>query len=114
MDTLTFYKCLADETRLLCLLLIQSEGELCVCELTHALELSQPKISRHLARLRRCGLLADHKERQWVFYSIHSKLPRWASTVLEVTATAPNKALETCKKRLAAQGDRPQRQNDCC
>jgi ArsR family transcriptional regulator len=51
-ETDAFFKMLADSTRLRCLLLMQAEGELCVCELTHALNLSQPKISRHLAHLR--------------------------------------------------------------
>jgi len=44
MNPVNFYKCLADETRLLSLLLIDKEGELCVCELTDALDVSQPKI----------------------------------------------------------------------
>ena len=57
MEPVQFYKCLADETRLKSLLLIEKEQELCVCELMAALEESQPKISRHLAQLRKCGLL---------------------------------------------------------
>ncbi|HFD79984.1 MAG TPA: ArsR family transcriptional regulator, partial [Gammaproteobacteria bacterium] len=39
----TFFKALADQTRLRCLVLLQQEGELCVCELTHALGMIQPK-----------------------------------------------------------------------
>ena len=61
-ETLTppiVFKCLADDTRARMTLLIAREGELCVCELTHALELSQPKISRHLAQLREAGILMD-------------------------------------------------------
>ena len=48
-ETDSFFRMLANSTRLRCLMLMQAEGELCVCELTHALNLSQPKISRHLA-----------------------------------------------------------------
>lgn len=44
MNPLPFYKALADETRLRCLLLIQREGELCVCELVAALDEIQPKM----------------------------------------------------------------------
>lgn len=44
-----FFKLLADETRVRCLLMIAREQNLCVAELTAALEESQPKISRHLA-----------------------------------------------------------------
>lgn len=47
-----FFKLVADDTRLRCLLLLVQEGELCVCELMTALNESQPKISRHLALLR--------------------------------------------------------------
>jgi len=57
MTPLEFFKCLADETRLKCVLPIVAEGELCVCEFTTALGESEPRISRHLAQLRRCGLL---------------------------------------------------------
>ena len=46
MQPVDFYKCLADATRLRCLLLIHEEQELCVCELTAALDEIQPKVSR--------------------------------------------------------------------
>ena len=49
LHPVTFFKALADETRLKSLLLILQEQELCVCELVAALADSQPKISRHLA-----------------------------------------------------------------
>ncbi|MDX9688544.1 ArsR/SmtB family transcription factor, partial [Halopseudomonas formosensis] len=57
----TVFKCLADETRIRLMLLITREEELCVCELTCALNESQPKVSRHLAQLRNCGLLEDRR-----------------------------------------------------
>lgn len=81
-----FYRSLADETRLRCLVLLAAEGELCVCELTHAIDTIQPKISRHLAMLRNSGLVADRKRGQWVFYSISPNLPEWAWAVLRSTA----------------------------
>ena len=77
-----FFKCLADETRCRSLLLIQQETELCVCELMAALDESQPKISRHLAQLRKCGRMEDRRQGQWVFYRIHPDLPAWMITVL--------------------------------
>ena len=82
-----FFKMLADNTRLRALLLLQLEGELCVCELTHALELSQPKISRHLAQLRESGLVRVRREGVWVYYQINPALPTWAMTVLQETVT---------------------------
>ena len=73
-----FFPALADPTRLRCLLLLASEGELCVCELTHALDVSQPKISRHLATLREAGIVDDRREGLWIHYRIHHDLPAWA------------------------------------
>ncbi len=79
------FRALADATRLRCLVLLQREGELCVCELTHALDVSQPKISRHLAQLREAGLVADRREGLWVHYRLHPQLPAWAGAVLTAT-----------------------------
>jgi|UniRef100_UPI00404850A9 ArsR family transcriptional regulator len=78
-----FFKCLADDTRLRCVTLLHQEGKLCVCELTAALALSQPKISRHLALLRQSGLLLDSREGQWVYYRINPDLPSWAYPLLD-------------------------------
>ncbi len=83
-----YFKALSDETRLRCLMLIYAAGELCVCELTAALELSQPKISRHLAQLRQIGLLVDSRSSHWVYYKINPALPAWASAVLATTVQA--------------------------
>ena len=81
-----FFQLLSDATRLRCLMLMQQEGELCVCELTHALGIIQPKISRHLASLRDAGLVLDRRQGQWVYYRIHPDLPMWARQVIETTA----------------------------
>ena len=88
MSPAQFFKCLSDETRLRCVALLQKQGKLCVCELTAALDLSQPKISRHLALLRQCGLLLDSREGQWVYYQINTKLPDWAFPILANALTA--------------------------
>ncbi len=81
------FKALADDTRLRCLMLLANEGELCVCELTQATGVSQPKISRHLAALRRLEIVADRRRGLWVFYSINPALPAWARNVLRTAAT---------------------------
>lgn len=109
-----FYKCLADDTRLRSLMLIQLEGELCVCELMEALQESQPKISRHLAQLRNCGLLTDRRQGQWVFYSINELLPDWAQLVLQITATENLEHIAADLGCLAQMGDRPERVENCC
>lgn len=109
-----FYKCLSDETRLRTLLLIRQNGELCVCELVEALELSQPKISRHLATLRQCGLLQDRRNGQWVFYRLHPQLPDWCLGVLAQTAEDNQSYVKPDQKRLQTMTDRPDRAALCC
>ncbi|NNH16380.1 metalloregulator ArsR/SmtB family transcription factor [Acinetobacter sp. ANC 4282] len=64
MDQVDFFKCLADQTRLDILMLIVKQSERCVCDLTASLDLSQPKISRHLALLRTSGVLQDRRQGQ--------------------------------------------------
>ena len=78
-----FFQLLSDDTRLRCLLLMQQEGELCVCELVHALGLIQPKVSRHLAALRDAGVVTDRRSGQWIYYQINPDLPAWAHQVIE-------------------------------
>jgi len=109
MTPTQFFKCLADETRLRCITLLQHEGRLCVCELTAALALSQPKISRHLASLRQCGMLLDSREGQWVFYQINPDLPAWTQPVLQAAllAVANNGQLTEDLERLKKMTNRP-------
>lgn len=101
------FKSLADETRARATLLITREGELCVCELMCALDDSQPKISRHLAQLRACGLLLDRRQGQWVYYRLNPQLPAWVHEVLKLTLDANAEWLAQDSARLAAMGDRP-------
>ncbi|WP_376697429.1 metalloregulator ArsR/SmtB family transcription factor [Wenzhouxiangella sp. EGI_FJ10305] len=105
MTTERFFRALADRTRLDCLLLLLGEREMCVCELVHALALSQPKVSRHLAQLRDAGIVADERRGQWVYYRLHPVLPDWSRKVLETVRE--DQALEDYRKRLAAMPDRP-------
>lgn len=61
------FKALSDPTRLRLLSLL-SEGEVCVCFLCEVLKLVQPKVSRHLAYLKRAGLVKSHREGKWIYY----------------------------------------------
>jgi len=83
----SLFNALSNPIRLRCILLMQAQGELCVCELTYALALSQPMISRHLAVLKESGLVTDRREGQWVYYQINQKLPQWINSVMQTTAT---------------------------
>ncbi|SMF47552.1 transcriptional regulator, ArsR family [Alteromonadaceae bacterium Bs31] len=109
MTPLTLYKCLSDETRLVCTQLIFLENELCVCELMEAMSLSQPKISRHLAQLRECGVLRDRRQERWVFYQLSTELPQWAAEHIESAAQADALRLKTLRQKLQTMKHRPQR-----
>lgn len=85
MNPLILYKALAEETRLKSLLLMQSQGELCVCDLMQALGLSQPKVSRHLAELRKNSIVLDERRGKWVHYRINPDLPQWVKDILALT-----------------------------
>lgn len=114
MNPVTLFKCLGDETRLQCLLLVHQEGELCVCELTAALGEIQPKISRHLAQLRSCELVTDRRQGQWIFYRINPALPPWAQQIINVTLENNGNFLQASRENLAAMGGRPERISACC
>ena len=63
------FKALSDETRLKLVVLLYKR-ELCVCQIEAALGISQTKASRHLAILRRAGLLKSRREGLWVYYTL--------------------------------------------
>lgn len=113
LDANSLFSALSNEIRLRCLMLLQLEGELCVCELTHALELSQPMISRHLALLRDAGLANDRREGQWVYYSINPDLAVWVVDVLATTAKA-NKSHPPFSEDLSALREMPNRPGSAC
>lgn len=111
MNPNSFFKALADETRLRCLVLIIAEGPLCVCEFCHAMSLSQPKVSRHLAMLRRLHVVKDERQGLWVFYKLHPGLSKWMRVALEQAAdglVAENRFMAD-RRRLAGMTGRPSR-----
>ena len=70
-QTVDIFKALSDETRLRILhLFIKSGEELCVCELTDSLEVTQYNVSRHLKVLATAGLLDREKEGRWVYFKL--------------------------------------------
>jgi len=82
------FAALADPIRLRCLALIVAEGELCVCELVQALDLPQPKISRHLASLRDAGVLSDRRDAQWVLYARDPEMADWVHKAVDAAVLA--------------------------
>ncbi|WP_457675586.1 metalloregulator ArsR/SmtB family transcription factor [Thiolapillus sp.] len=85
MEASTLFKAMSDTTRLRCILLLASHGELCVCDLTRVLGLPQPRVSHHLGNLRQAGLVQDRRQGPWIFYRLHPDLPGWALAVIEAT-----------------------------
>jgi ArsR family transcriptional regulator len=107
------FQLLSDETRLRSILLMKQEGELCVCELVHALGLIQPKISRHLATLRDAGVVLDRRQGQWIYYKLNPDLPDWATTVIDAMAAEAVNRLPF-RDDLALLAEMPNRPNAAC
>ena len=109
MDPLVLFKALSDATRLRCIVLLATSGELCVCELAYALELQQPKISHHLGALRKAGLVSDRKAGLWTYYRIGPDLPDWARGVIEaaVHGAETEKLYAADRQALEAMPNRP-------
>lgn len=68
-DLLVMLKALSEEIRLRIIKLLEG-GELCVCDIVGALDMSQPKISFHLNTLKEAGFIKDRKQGRWTHYSL--------------------------------------------
>jgi len=64
------FKALSDESRLRIISLLFNSGELCVCDIEDVMGCTQTKVSRHLAYLRKAGLVDDRRQGLWMLYSI--------------------------------------------
>jgi len=83
-DELLFFRALADYTRLRLINLLGND-EVCVCFFVEVLKTNQPKISRHLAYLRRAGVVAARREGKWMHYRlVEPSDPRAARIFQEV------------------------------
>jgi ArsR family transcriptional regulator len=101
-----FFQALGDRTRLRLLNLIGGQ-ELCVCYFVEVLEQPQPKISRHLAYLRRAGLVAARREGKWMHYRLVTPPLAGAARILEET-------LSSLRTDKAMQKDRALLAKACC
>lgn len=102
------FKALADATRLRILALLVG-GEICVCEIHGALKLPQPTVSRHLAYLRRSGLVTTRREGLW----IHYRLAALDDMVLRTLTDIVKHAL-THVDTIARDGERLRKATGCC
>ena len=100
------FKTLADPTRLRLLNLL-AWGETCVCELTDTLRVVQPKVSRHLASLKRAGLVEARRDGKWMYY-------RWAQHGDPLVRHVLGGLREWMARDDAMNGERQRRQKVCC
>ena len=96
-----FFAALADRTRLR-LLNLMTDGEVCVCFLAETLGTNDPKISRHLAYLKRAGLVVGRRDGKWMHYSIRPPQNPKARVILDATLAMfrSDKSMENDRKRL--------------
>jgi ArsR family transcriptional regulator len=101
-----FFSALADRTRLR-LLNLMRDGEVCVCFLADTLETNDPKISRHLAYLKRAGLVSGRRDGKWMHYRINEPKEKHLREVFEATMNMlrADREMELDRKRLV---------NVCC
>jgi ArsR family transcriptional regulator, arsenate/arsenite/antimonite-responsive transcriptional repressor len=105
-DLVRLFAALADPTRLRILNLMQSR-EVCVCYFVEILEQGQPKISRHLAYLRRAGIVAARRDGKWMHYSIDWPEDARGRAILEAT-------LKSFKADREMQTDLARLDRACC
>jgi len=86
----TLFAALAEPTRLTILnLLAESQGEVCVCDLTESFNLGQPTISHHLRILKEAGLVTGDKRGKWVYYALVKNKKEEIVTLLERVLASP-------------------------
>ena len=100
-DLIMIFKALSDETRLRIIKLL-AQGELCVCDITAALDLVQPKVSFHLSALKEAGLIRDRKQGKWIHYSLNDKDLFRRMLILSACERMQNSAVSEDRKRLEA------------
>jgi len=94
-------RALADETRLQMLELLADHPELCVCDLEHALGISQSKASRHLRYLHNARLLDDRREGVWIYYRLADDLePPLRDILAKAREALDPEAASTLHERL--------------
>jgi ArsR family transcriptional regulator, arsenate/arsenite/antimonite-responsive transcriptional repressor len=103
-----FFKALADATRLRILGLLLT-GEVCVCHIHESLKIPQSKASRHLAYLRRAGLVDTRREGLW----IHYRMAQLSDPVLQTISQAVAHGLAHMDV-VHRDADRLARKNGCC
>jgi ArsR family transcriptional regulator len=105
------FAALSDPIRLRLMTLMVEYGELCVCEMTHALAIPQPKASKHLAVLRAAGVVRMRRDAQWVLYAPEPEAAAALQAVIPVMLGKPREHPELAAdiQRLSTMRCRPTR-----
>ena len=100
-DAELFFSALADKTRLR-LLNLMRDGEVCVCFFAGTLGTNNPKISRHLAYLKRASLVTGRRDGKWMHYSLRRPSDKSAAEVFDATMTMleNDREMKEDRKRL--------------
>jgi ArsR family transcriptional regulator, arsenate/arsenite/antimonite-responsive transcriptional repressor len=110
-ELITVFKALSDETRLRIIKLLE-QGELCVCDITAALDMVQPKVSFHLSTLKEAGIIKDRKQGKWIHYSLNEKDLFRRMLILSACERMQDSTIEGDRKRLESfLGDKEQSGN---
>jgi ArsR family transcriptional regulator len=109
-DIVQLFAALADPTRLR-LLNLMNEREVCVCYFVEILKQGQPKISRHLAYLRRAGIVEARREGKWMHYRIEPPADPRAASILDATLKSfeADRSMQADLARLGKACCEPQR-----
>jgi ArsR family transcriptional regulator len=102
------FKALADTTRLRILGLLLT-GEVCVCHIHESLRIAQPKASRHLAYLRKTGLVATRREGLWIYYRLADPDDPIVDAIRQAVAHVLGHV-----DRIARDAERLQKKTGCC
>jgi ArsR family transcriptional regulator len=100
------FRALADPTRLR-LINLMADQEICVCYFIDVIGAPQPKISRHLAYLRRAGIVSARREGKWMHYRLTLPQESHAAAILETT-------LQALREDKEMQRDRERLNRACC
>ena len=110
LNLVDLFAALADPTRLRLLNLMDGR-EVCVCYFVEILKQSQPKVSRHLAYLRKAGIVSVRREGKWMHYSIRKPEDARAAAILDATLLSfkADRAMQADLARLSRACCEPQR-----
>ena len=100
-ELLSLFKALSDETRLRLVKLLE-KGELCVCHLVAAVDMSQSKVSFHLEVLKEAGLVKDRRAGKWMYYRLNESDLFKRLLFLSVTDRVREEEVSTDRQRLHA------------